>query len=114
MAADVYAAAGHEGRGGWTWYTGSAGWMYQLLVGRLLGLRVRVDTLAIEPLWHPEWTEYTVHYRYRSTFYHIRVLKSGPETRGAKRVVVDGVEQSDKLIHMVDDGRDRSAVVEIG
>jgi cellobiose phosphorylase len=112
MAADVYTAEGHEGRGGWTWYTGAAGWMYQLLVGRLLGLRVRADTLAIEPLWHPEWTEYTVHYRYRNTFYHVRVLKTGPGA--AKRVVVDDVEQPDKLIHLVDDGHERNAVVEIG
>jgi cellobiose phosphorylase len=110
MAADIYTAEGHEGRGGWTWYTGSAGWMYQLLVERLLGLRVRVDTLAIEPVWHPEWTEYTVHYRYRNTFYHIRVLKSGP---GSGRVVVDGVDQPDNLIHLVDDGRERSVVVEV-
>jgi cellobiose phosphorylase len=114
MAADVYTAEGHEGRGGWTWYTGSAGWMYQLLVERLLGLRVRVDTLAIEPVWHPEWTEYTVHYRYRNTFYHIRVLRSGPGTQAIRRVVVDGAEQSDNLIHLVDDGQDRSVVVETG
>jgi len=114
VAADIYTAEGHEGRGGWTWYTGSAGWLYQLLVGRLLGLRVRVNTLAVEPLFHPEWSEYTVHYRYRNTFYHIRVTKTGRDAREAGRIVIDGVEQTDKLIHLVDDGRERSVTVEIG
>jgi cellobiose phosphorylase len=123
VAADVYSAKGHEGRGGWTWYTGSAGWMYRLLVEDLLGLRLQVDTLTFSPLLPAEWNEYTLHYRYRNTFYHIRVVKTGPQATLVtaedtvaglvSRVVLDGVEQADKSIHMVDDGKEHPAVVEV-
>jgi cellobiose phosphorylase len=113
VAADVYSAKGHQGRGGWTWYTGSAGWMYRLLVEDLLGLRLDVDTLTFSPLLPEEWNEYTLHYRYRNTFYHIRVVKMSPQATQVHRVVLDDMEQPDKSIHMVDDGKDHPAVVEI-
>jgi cellobiose phosphorylase len=114
VAADVYSAKGHEGRGGWTWYTGSAGWMYRLLVEDLLGLRLDVDTLTFSPLLPEEWNEYTLHYRYRNTFYHIRVVKMSPQATQVHRVVLDGTEQPDKSIHLVDDGKEHPAVVEVG
>jgi cellobiose phosphorylase len=114
VAADVYSAKGHEGRGGWTWYSGSAGWMYRLLVEDLLGLRLDVDTLTFSPLLPEEWNEYTLHYRYRNTFYHIRVVKMSPQAPYGHRVVLDGTEQPDKSIHLVDDGKEHPAVVEVG
>ena len=114
VAADVYGAKGHEGRGGWTWYTGSAGWMYRLLVEDLLGLRLEVDTLTFLPLLPAEWNEYTLHYRYRNTFYHIRVVKMSERATQVHRVVLDRVEQHDRSIHLVDDGKAHSAVVEVG
>lgn len=113
IAADVYTAEAHEGRGGWTWYTGSAGWMYQLLVEHLLGLRVSVDKLEILPLFHPEWNEYKLHYRYRNTFYHIHVRKTGSDVH-AKRIVIDDIEQPEKFIRLVDDGQERNIVIDIG
>lgn len=114
VAADVYSAKGHEGRGGWTWYTGSASWMYRLLVEDLLGLRLKVDTLTFMPLFPAEWNEYAVHYRYRNTLYHIRVVKIGKTSTRVNRVVLDGVDQPDKSIHLIDDGKEHPAVVEIG
>ncbi len=114
VAADVYSARGHEGRGGWTWYTGSAGWMYRLLVEDLLGLRLNIDVLTVSPLFPPDWNQYTLHYRYRNTFYHIRVVKTGPQTTQVHRMILDGVEQHDKSIHLMDDGKEHSAVVEVG
>jgi cellobiose phosphorylase len=114
IAADVYSAAGHEGRGGWTWYTGSAGWMYQLLVEHLLGVRMEVDTLSFAPLLPAEWNEYTLHYCYRNTFFHIRIVKTGPQTWNVQRVVLDNIEQQDKKIHLVDDRIEHHAVVEVG
>jgi len=114
VAADVYSAEGHEGQGGWTWYTGSAGWMYRLLVEDLLGLRLEVDTLTFHPLMPAEWNEYTLHYRHRNTLYHIRVVKVSERATRVHRVVLDGIEQPDRSIHLVDDGKDRSAVVEVG
>jgi cellobiose phosphorylase len=114
LAADVYSAKGHEGQGGWTWYTGSAGWMYRLLVEDLLGLRLDVDTLTFLPLLPAEWNEYTLHYRYRNTFYHIRVVKICERATQVHRVVLDDVEQHDRSIHLVDDGKEHPAVVEVG
>ena len=75
VAADVYAAPPHTGRGGWTWYTGSAGWMYRLIIESLLGLRLEVDILSFAPCLPVEWNEYKIHYRYRETVYHITVLQ---------------------------------------
>jgi cyclic beta-1,2-glucan synthetase len=72
VAADVYAVAPHTGRGGWTWYTGSAGWLYRLMVESLLGLRLEVDKLHITPCLPADWQAFTVHYRHRETVYHIR------------------------------------------
>ena len=77
VAADVYTNPQHAGRGGWTWYTGSAGWMYRLITESLLGLRLEVDRLRIEPVFPDEWESFDVHYRYRETFHHIHVRNLG-------------------------------------
>ncbi|MDI6774550.1 MAG: hypothetical protein QME60_04025 [Verrucomicrobiota bacterium] len=116
LAADVYTAANHEGRGGWTWYTGSAGWLYQIVVEELLGVRLETDALSFAPLFQPGWSEYTIHYRYRNTFYHIRVVKvkTGDGADRACRVFVDGVESPDGRLHLADDGLERAARVEAG
>jgi cellobiose phosphorylase len=102
VAADVYALSPHVGRGGWTWYTGSAGWLYRLIVESLLGLRLEVDELRIVPCIPVDWEAFKVHYRYRETVYHIAVVQSRVGA-GQPRLVVDGVEQADGAIHLVDD-----------
>ncbi|MDQ6733543.1 MAG: cyclic beta 1-2 glucan synthetase, partial [Nitrospirota bacterium] len=112
VAADVYALSPHTGRGGWTWYTGSAGWMYRLIVESLLGLRLEVDRLSVTPCVPADWTEFKVHYRYRETLYHITVLQTGA-TDGETHVTTDGAERSDKAIHLVDDRQEHSVVVTI-
>ncbi len=114
VAADVYYTKGHEGQGGWTWYTGSAGWMYRLLVEDLLGLRLEVDALSFSPLLPAEWGQYTLHYRYRNTFYHIRVIKRSGQAWDVQRVLLDDVEQADRRIHLIDDCQEHHAVVEVG
>ncbi|MGC1453754.1 MAG: glucoamylase family protein, partial [Nitrospirota bacterium] len=110
-AADVYAVPPHIGQGGWTWYTGSAGWMYRLILESLLGIRLETDNLRFEPCLPREWDAFTVHYRYRETFYHITVL----QTRETSEVslLVDGIEQSNKTISLVDDHRDHAVTVRI-
>jgi len=113
-AADVYTAKGHEGRGGWTWYTGSAGWMYRLLIEELLGLSLETDVLTLTPLLPPDWKGYTIHYRFRSTLYHIHVEVTGPTTWNVRQVVVDNVEQPDRRIHLVDDQKGHEVRVEVG
>jgi cellobiose phosphorylase len=112
VAADVYALSPHIGRGGWTWYTGSAGWMYRLIVESLLGLRLEVDTLRFAPCLPVDWTGFTVHYRYRETVYHIAVLQPSGE-HGEMAVTVDGVEQDDKAIRLVDDSREHKVEVKM-
>jgi cellobiose phosphorylase len=106
LAADVYAVAPHTGRGGWTWYTGSAGWMYRLIVESLLGLRLEVDRLHIAPSLPVHWSALTIHYRYRETVYHIAVTQAsaGGEDRGQEtKVTLDGIAQDDDAIPLVDD-----------
>jgi cellobiose phosphorylase len=109
-AADVYAVAPHTGRGGWTWYTGAAGWMYRLIVESLLGLRLEVDTLYVAPCLPADWTTFTLHYRYRETVYHIAVVPT-PDANDESRVTVDGVEQPDLAIRLVDDRREHTVEV---
>jgi len=112
VAADVYARAPHIGRGGWTWYTGSAGWMYRLIVESLLGLRLEVDKLRFAPCLPADWKEFKVHYRYRETVYHIAVLQTVAAT-GGMTVTVDGVERDDQAIPLVDDRQEHRAEVSI-
>jgi len=116
VAADVYALAPHIGRGGWTWYTGSAGWMYRLIVESLLGLTLDVDKLHFAPCLPADWQAFTMHYRYRETVYHIVVSQTraaGEAKIGATRVTVDGVERPDTAIPLIDDRRDHAVEVSI-
>ncbi|HNT88424.1 MAG TPA: hypothetical protein PKL84_11215, partial [Candidatus Hydrogenedentes bacterium] len=110
MAADVYAAAPHTGRGGWTWYTGSSGWMYRLITESLLGLQLEADTLRFAPCIPPTWPSFKVHYRYRETFYHIAVQCAGGG-QGIERVAVDGIEQPEKAIRLVGDRVDHDVQI---
>ncbi len=106
IAADIYANAPHTGRGGWSWYTGSAGWMYRLIVESLLGLRVEGDKLSFSPRMSPDWQSFKMHYRYRETVYHITVSKmcGHDDLSGTGvRAMLDGVDQEDGIISMVDD-----------
>jgi cellobiose phosphorylase len=116
MAADVYSASQHIGRGGWTWYTGAAGWMYRLAVETLLGFERQGDQLRIKPrLPAAGWSVYRIHYRYRETFYHIEVR---PDQQAAPvntvRIRDDGVEQASDHISLLDDRHDHFAEVSCG
>ena len=112
VAADIYALSPHTGRGGWTWYTGSAGWTYRLIVESLLGLKLEVDRLSFTPCLPADWKTFKVHYRYRETVYHITVLQTRAE-KDEITVTVDGVERDDEAIPLVDDRRDHMVEVRI-
>ncbi|MGO4222031.1 glucoamylase family protein [Lysobacter sp. TAF61] len=101
LAADVYGVAPHVGRGGWTWYTGSAGWMYRLLTESLLGLQRTGAHMSLHPCLPADWPEYRLQYRYGTSLYSIRVKQrdTGPAT-----LRLDGVEQADFGFPLVDDG----------
>ncbi|MFA5115792.1 MAG: glucoamylase family protein [Candidatus Omnitrophota bacterium] len=113
MAADVYASQGLAGRGGWTWYTGSAGWMYQLIVKYLLGIRLKVDRIYFEPCLPAGWPSWKLHYRYRETFYHITFVCSGSSDR-ITSIEVDGVAQKEMVVRLIDDRVEHSVEVKIG
>ena len=110
VAADVYAVSPHTGRGGWTWYTGSAGWMYRLIIESLLGLKLEGDTLRFVPCLPPDWKTFKVHYRYRETMYHITVLQSAAGSTGMT-VTVDGIQRADQAILLADDRHEHSVEV---
>ncbi|MDP1903566.1 MAG: glucoamylase family protein, partial [Pseudomonadota bacterium] len=113
MAADVYAVAPHTGRGGWTWYTGSAGWMYRLIVESLLGLRLEVDRLHVTPCLPSHWPGFKAHYRYRETVYHITITQTHAGNAGKIAVVVDGIEQERQEIPLVDDHQEHAVEVSV-
>jgi cellobiose phosphorylase len=102
VAADVYSVAPHTGRGGWSWYTGSAGWMYRLIVESLLGLRLETDEqgarLQVRPCIPAAWPGFMVDYRFRETLYRLQV-----ERADAAEVIVDGVVQAGDAVPLFDD-----------
>jgi cellobiose phosphorylase len=102
MAADVYAFAPHTGRGGWTWYTGSAGWMYRLIIESLLGLRLEVDELHFAPCFPADWIGFKVHYRFQETVYHITLLQSS-DHEVELNAVIDGIPLEGNKIRLVND-----------
>lgn len=111
IAADVYAASPHRGRGGWTWYTGSSGWMYRLIVESLLGLKLEGgDNLTITPCLPSEWESYKLEYRYRDTLYRIVVTQSSNQPM-AGNLLVDGVLQPDAVIRLVNDGQEHTVEI---
>ncbi|MGV8899143.1 MAG: GH36-type glycosyl hydrolase domain-containing protein [Burkholderiaceae bacterium] len=110
VAADVYAVSPHIGRGGWTWYTGSAGWMYRLIVESLLGLKLEGDKLTVTPCLPDDWSTYGLHYRYRDTMYRIVVTQSS-DPGVTKKVNVDGVLQIGGMIVLVDDKREHAVEI---
>jgi cyclic beta-1,2-glucan synthetase len=100
-AADVYSVPPHAGRGGWTWYTGSAGWLYRAGVESILGLRVQADSLVIDPCIPTAWPEFSMTLRYRGAVYEIAVHNPGNVSRGVMAVELDGAAQA------VSDGKAR-------
>jgi cellobiose phosphorylase len=108
IAADVYAVAPHIGRGGWTWYTGSAGWMYRLLIETLLGVNLAGDQLRLTPRLPKSWTTCKIHYRYRQTVYHVTITRLVADAAEEDQLFLDGKELGVKTVPLVDDRREHS------
>ena len=104
VAADVYTADGQLGRGGWTWYTGSASWMYRVGLEGILGIEKRGDVLFVEPRAPAGWREYTIEYRHGGSLYVIVVYNEPGNARGAGTVTIDGRMSDGPGIPLVDDG----------
>lgn len=118
MCADIYGASPHTGRGGWTWYTGAAGWMYRLAAEILLGVHLEVDKLRFAPCVPDNWEMYKIHYRFRDTLYHITVKRVGQKAAGVTRIILDGsiidVVEQPGTIPLVDDRQEHYVEVELG
>ncbi len=106
VAADIYSVAPHVGRGGWTWYTGSAGWLYQAGLGSIIGLRVEGSALILDPCLPRSWELVEVRLKHRSTRYDIRIENPNAACNGIGSLFLDGALQRSHLagIPLVDDG----------
>ena len=104
VASDVYSTTGHVGRGGWTWYTGAAGWLYRCITESLLGLHIAGETLTFRPCVPSGWTSFSAMYLHRRTRYEIEVVRGGGHC-AAGEVELDGVAVIDMRVALVDDGK---------
>ena len=106
VSADIYSVEPHVGRGGWSWYTGSSGWMYRLIVETLLGLEVNGDRLNLDPRLPQAWSSFRMHYRFRGTFYHISVTREADDSPATDRLTVDGRGVPGMEVLLEDDRRE--------
>ena len=114
VAADIYFNPQHIGRGGWSWYTGSAGWMYRLITEFMLGMKLENGKLFFKDFCLPAvWKEFKIHYRFQGTFYHIS-FKISASSGKIKRMVFDGLEQSLQGITLKDDHVEHVVEIDIG
>jgi cellobiose phosphorylase len=109
LSADIYGAPPHVGRGGWTWYTGAAGWMYRLTIETLLGLHLEVDQLRITPCIPAEWQTYKIHYRFRDTSYHITITRVSQSDNHQS----ESLPKSEFIIPLVNDFEEHIVLVNI-
>ena len=114
VCADIYGAPPHTGRGGWTWYTGSAGWLYRVALEAILGIRPVGNTLRVEPCVPRGWPGFEVAYRHGSASYRIRVENPAGVERGVRSVTVDGQPVSGGTVPLLNDGREHNVRVELG
>jgi cyclic beta-1,2-glucan synthetase len=116
VAADGYGAAPYVGRGGWTWYTGSAGWMQRAGVESILGLRIEADVLHLNPCIPKTWPRFAITVRFHSARYEILVENPNGVCRGIVAATVDGtaVGQRPLNLKMVDDGVNHDVLVRLG
>ena len=112
MAGDVYGEHPHRGRGGWSWYTGAAGWLYRVGLESILGFQLHGDRLRIEPCIASGWPTFRIKYRYRSATYDIRVNNPRGAQTGVRSCVVDGQPQTGE-IELQDDGRTHIVEIEM-
>jgi cyclic beta-1,2-glucan synthetase len=114
IAADVYSVPPHTGRGGWTWYTGSAAWMYRLGIEAILGIRREGGELTIRPSIPKDWSSYEVTYRFGAAIYHIRVENNHHENQQETTLTLDERLLPEDRIPLIDDGREHHVVLALG
>ena len=113
MAADIYTEPLHRGRAGWTWYTGSAAWMYQLIIDSFIGLKREGDTLRFKPCIPEEWKTFEMNYHYAGTNYHISFIQSITEFENPMKISLDNVVLEDDIIPLINDGKTHEVKIEL-
>ena len=111
IAADVYSVEPYVGRGGWTWYTGSASWMYRLGTEMILGLQRVGDHLQLNPSVPRDWREFQINYRFGSSMYHVLVKNRSDAKEKNTKITMDGEAMEAGLIPLKDDGQTHEVVV---
>ncbi|MGD9842791.1 MAG: glycosyl hydrolase family 65 protein, partial [Steroidobacteraceae bacterium] len=114
VAADVYSVAPHVGRGGWTWYTGAAGWLYRAGLEGILGFQLQGDYLLLRPCIPKSWPRVEINFKYRSSRYEIVVENPDFISSDALRTMLDGVVVSEQRIPLHDDGVTHHVHVRLG
>ncbi len=114
IAADVYSAKPYVGMGGWTWYTGSSGWMYRLGIEAILGIVREGDKLLINPSIPSHWDTYRLIYKYGKARYHIEIQNPDKVSHGVIKITVDEQSQSDLTVALTDDNKEHQVVVLLG
>ena len=113
MSADIYNVQPHIGRGGWTWYTGAAGWMYRVCIEGILGLKKRGSKLTLNPSIPDYWTNYTIKYRYKETLYIIEVINEKKVSNGEIKYTLDDKEVEENYIELVNDKNEHNIKAEL-
>jgi cyclic beta-1,2-glucan synthetase len=111
---DVYARPPHAGRGGWSWYTGSAGWLYRAGLEGIVGMRRRGDTFTIDPCVPSSWDRYTVHWKVGDGAYEIEVLNPERVWKGVLKAELDGTKVDHHAIPIINDGKAHKVTVTMG
>lgn len=114
VSADVYGAPPNTGRGGWTWYTGAAGWLYRVALEAMLGFRRQAQFLSIEPCVPADWPEFEIKYRHGSSTYRIHVDNPAGVCRGVRSILLDDTPLADTKVPLTDDGRFHDVRVILG
>jgi cyclic beta-1,2-glucan synthetase len=114
VVADIYGEPPHTGRGGWTWYTGSASWLYRVMLESILGFHPHGDRLRIEPCIPRAWPSFAITYRYHSATYRITVENPQEVERGIMEISVDGRKLDGPDIPLTDDGKTHEIRVRLG
>ncbi|MBP3596904.1 MAG: hypothetical protein J6J60_05860 [Clostridia bacterium] len=98
VAADIYSSKGMEGRGGWTWYTGSSSWFYKIIIEELLGFKIQDGYLKINPCIPKNWKNFEIHYKYKTSMYNFKINNFKEKNTGVEKIIINNeVIQDDKI-----------------
>ncbi|MDW7753744.1 MAG: glucoamylase family protein [Brevefilum sp.] len=114
VAADIYSKAPYVGRGGWTWYTGSSGWLYRLGMEAILGFKLKGDHFTIDPCIPDNWDGFNITYKNGNSVFYIEVKNPGHIEKGVKEMTLDGEKMQDNKIPLMQDSKDHHLIVRMG